>query len=326
MRRRKQNTDTLAKLGALSIILIAVVVIVLYVVTNFGPRQNGYQIGVHFRSAAGLSNGAQTFLSGVVVGNVDQVKILPDNTIETIVTIRPGIEIPVGSTFLIAAPLTGAPALLISAPPPSRAPGFLPHRILPIAEQPIGSTHPSIADLMLQGQGVAKRIPTMFSELQHSQRSMLASLRSAQANGTAIRYQMRGNASEMSGRLGATMRRAAYYSRDIATTLKASNLRNRATIDSLTQSLKGASAQMSESVEALRAISTDPSVKINVTAAKSNLRDTLARMSEVTQDLRAISTDPQTRMQLLDIAAQLKATLQKLRSIAFPHKSAEWTR
>jgi phospholipid/cholesterol/gamma-HCH transport system substrate-binding protein len=314
MRTAKRKSITLAWVGALAVALMLAFVIAAYVLSNFAPQQRTYKTGVHFRTAAGLDSGAQVFFSGMDVGTVDSVSILPDNSIEAVLTIKSSVDIPVRSTFLIATPFTGAASVVIT-PPLGRGQAYLPHSILPIGEQPIGVARVTLADLMLQGQTVAKRVPVMFGELQARRHAMLASLRSAESNENAMRYEMLRNGTSLSGTLAAGIHSASLHTSHMRVALNGGNLRNRQTVGALTDSLRQASDAMSSSAGALRAVSTDPQYKSNARAAASNMRIAVSRMAEITQSLRQIATDPQTKSQLRDVSARLQAVRQKLASL-----------
>ncbi len=165
-----------AQLGLFAVIALALLFGIFYVITDFGTRHSGYRIGVHFANAAGLPTGAQVFFSGVTVGTVDQVELLADNTVDVILAIQNGINIPRDSRFMIQAPLTGTPNMVILPPVPHKAPpGYpstpppevqtLPKEILPVDQQPVGTPVASIADLMQQGQGEVRRLDEMLSLL-----------------------------------------------------------------------------------------------------------------------------------------------------------------
>ncbi len=111
-----------AQLGFFAVLALALLFGIFYVVTDFGTRHSGYRIGVHFASAAGLPTGAQVFFSGVTVGTVDQIQLEPDNSVDVILAIQSGINIPKDSKFLIQAPLTGTPNLVIAPPVPRPLP------------------------------------------------------------------------------------------------------------------------------------------------------------------------------------------------------------
>ena len=128
-----------AQVGAFAIVALLLLFGIFYVITDFGTRHTGYRIGVHFQSAAGVTPGALVYFSGVDVGSVDSIELLPDNTVDVILAINRDIDVPAASRFLIQAPLTGSPAVVI-VPPRAKPPvPLLPRQVLPIAEQPQGS-------------------------------------------------------------------------------------------------------------------------------------------------------------------------------------------
>src|SRR5271165_900314 len=146
-----------AQVGAFTLVAFALLFGIFYFVTDFGTRHTGYRIGVHFNSAAGLTPGAVVYFSGVNVGSVDSIELLADNTVDVILAINHDIDVPAASRFLIQAPLTGSPSVII-VPPRAKPPlPLLPRQVLPIADQPHGSNSASIADLLQQGQGELKR-------------------------------------------------------------------------------------------------------------------------------------------------------------------------
>ncbi len=112
-----------AQVGAFAIVALLLLFGIFYVITDFGTRHTGYRIGVHFQSAAGLTPGALVYFSGVGVGSVDSIVLLPDNTVDVILAVNRDIDMPAASRFLIQAPLTGSPSLVIVPPrqkPPVR--------------------------------------------------------------------------------------------------------------------------------------------------------------------------------------------------------------
>src|SRR5665213_869039 len=128
-----------AQVGLFAALAMLLLFGLFFVITDYGTRHSGYRIGVHFDSAAGLQSGSLVFFSGVTVGSVDGIVLLPDNTVDVTLAIGQDVDIPRGSQFLIQAPLTGSPNLLIVPPKPG-APAPTPspweRQVLPIAEQP----------------------------------------------------------------------------------------------------------------------------------------------------------------------------------------------
>src|SRR5215469_11235966 len=168
-----------AQVGAFAIMALLLLFGIFYVITDFNTRHTGYRVGIHFQSAAGLHSGALVYFSGVTVGTVDSITLLPDNTVDVILAINRDVDIPRASRFLIQAPLTGDPNLLIVPPVPQPRPAgvtgptpappavaLLERQVLPIDQQPQGTNTATIADLLEQGQGEIKRLDSMLADLE----------------------------------------------------------------------------------------------------------------------------------------------------------------
>ena len=190
-----------AQVGAFSIVALLLLFGVFYVITDFGTRHTGYRIGVHFESAAGITPGALVYFSGVNVGSVDSIELLADNTVDVVLAINRDIDIPRDSRFLIQAPLTGSPSMVI-IPPRAQPPlPLLPRRVLPIAEQPQGTNGASIADLLLQGQGTLKRFNSVMSQIERRTPKLLDTLQSTLNNANDLTVSTKSSLDRLSGEL-----------------------------------------------------------------------------------------------------------------------------
>ena len=315
-----------AQLGLFAIIALVLLFGIFYVVTDFGTRHSGYRIGVHFSSAAGLPTGAQVFFSGVTVGTVDQVQLLPDNSVSVILAIQSGINIPKDSKFLIQAPLTGTPNMLIVPPVPRPLPNgaaatplpeeaLLPKRILPIDQQPIGIASPTIADLLNQGQGEVRRLDQMLATLETREPALLNTLQSALANVDEMTTELRGTVAEVSGTMETTMQQAGGHIVSMTSTLDTTMSRNQYKIDSLLSTLDSTAVALNQSMDQLAAFAGDPRLKSNLITTTSNIRDLTANVAGLTSDLRSVTGNAQTQAQLRDTVAHLDATMQKANSL-----------
>lgn len=315
-----------AQLGLFAVIALVLLFGIFYVITDFGTRHSGYRIGVHFANAAGLPTGAQVFFSGVTVGTVDQVELLPDNSVSVILAIQNGINIPKDSRFMIQAPLTGTPNMVILPPVPRPLPpgytatpapqeAILPKKILPIDQQPVGTPVASIADLMEQGQGEVRRLDTMLAALENREPQLLNTLQTALANMDDITTQFKGTVADLSGTMETTMREAGGNVVGMTSTMNSTLSRNQYRIDSLLVSLDATAIALNKSMDQLQALSSDPRLKGNLIDTTANIRDLTANIAGMTGDLRTISGNPQTQAQMRDTVANLDATMQKADSL-----------
>ncbi|HLI96678.1 MAG TPA: MlaD family protein [Candidatus Baltobacteraceae bacterium] len=315
-----------AQLGLFALIALVLLFGIFYVITDFGTRHSGYRMGVHFATAAGLPTGAQVFFSGVTVGTVDQVQLLPDNSVDVILAIQSGISIPKNSKFLIQAPLTGTPNMIIVPPVPKPLPNgymatpipqeaMLPREVLPIDQQPVGAASPTIADLLNQGQGQIRRLDEMLSTLEEREPKLLNTLQTALVNVDDMTTQLRTTIAGVSGTMESTMQLAGGHIVDMTATLDDTMTRNQYKIDMLLSTLNSTAVALNKSMDQLANLATDPRLKTNLIATTSNIRDLTGNVAGLTGDLRTITGSPQTQAQLRDTVANLDATMQKADSL-----------
>jgi phospholipid/cholesterol/gamma-HCH transport system substrate-binding protein len=315
-----------AQLGLFALIALVLLFGIFYVITDFGTRHSGYRIGVHFATAAGLPTGAQVFFSGVTVGTVDQVQLLPDNSVDVILAIQNGINIPKDSKFLIQAPLTGTPNMIIVPPIPKPLPrgyaatpvpqeAMLPRRVLPIDQQPVGIASPTIADLLQAGQGEVRRLDEMLATLEEREPKLLNTLQTALVNVDDMTTQLRSTVADVSGTMESTMRQAGGHIVGMTATLDSTMTRNQYKIDTLLSTLDATAVALNKSMDQLANLATDPRLKTNLISTTSNIRDLTGNIAGLTGDLRTITGNPQTQGQLRDTVANLDATMQKADSL-----------
>jgi hypothetical protein len=315
-----------ARLGLFAILALVLLFGIFYVITDFGTRHSGYRVGVHFATAAGLPTGAQVFFSGVTVGTVDQVQLLQDNSVDVILAIQSGISIPKDSKFLIQAPLTGTPNMLIVPPIPKPLPkgytatplpeyAVLPKRVLPIEDQPIGIASPTIADLLQQGQGEVRRLDTMLATLETREPQLLNTLQTALVNVDDMTTQLRSTVADVSGTMESTMQQAGGHIVDMTAALDNTMGRNQYKIDMLLSTLDATAVALNKSMDQLASLTADPRLKNNLISTTSNIRDLTGNIAGLTSDLRNVTGNTQTQAQLRDTVANLDATMQKADSL-----------
>ncbi len=315
-----------AQLGLFAVIALVLLFGIFYIITDFGTRHSGYRLGVHFASAAGLPTGAQVFFSGVTVGSVDEIQLLPDNSVDVILAIKSNVNIPKESKFLIQTPLTGTPNMIIVPPVPHPLPvGYVatppppeaiwPKRVLPLEQQPIGSASPTIADLMAEGQGEVRRLDAMVTLLQEREPRLLNSLQSTLDSVHQMTGQMQYTVSDISSTLDVAMRRASANIVDMTGTLNSTLGSNRSKIDSLMTSLDSTAVALNASMNSLRGLAQDPRLKNNLIDTTQNIAQLTGNIALLTNDLRTVTGNPQTQGELRDTVAHLDATMQKANSL-----------
>ncbi len=311
-----------AQVGAFTIVALALLFGVFYFVTDFGARHSGYRIGVQFQSASGLTRGALVYFSGVNVGAVESVELLPDNTVDVILAVKQEIGIPAASRFIIQAPLTGEPAVVI-VPPRQKPPlALLPRDVLPVDEQPRGQNATTIADLLQEGQGQIKRLDSLMALLEKRTPRLLDTLQTTLDNANQLTISTKGTVQQLSGELvalGATMQKslgeASANVAELSSTLNSAASTDSKKVGILLDQFQSTAVSLNRSMNALSSLASDPRLKANILTTTQSIADTTATIAAITKDLRTVTGDPQTQAQLRNTVANIDAVMQKANSL-----------
>jgi phospholipid/cholesterol/gamma-HCH transport system substrate-binding protein len=309
-----------AQVGAFAIIALLLLFGVFYVITDFGTRHTGYRVGVHFESAAGLSSGALVYFSGVNVGSVDSITLLPDNTVDVILAVNKDIDIPQASKFLIQAPLTGSPNVIIV--PPKIAGPSLARTVLPVEQQPQGQNSATIADLLQEGQGEIKRLDTMLALMEQRTPKLLDTLQTTLNNANDLTQTAKGSMQEisqqllsLSATLQTTMTTAGNNVDQLTSTLNQSATMDSKKVNALLDQFQDTSTALNKSMNSLEGMATDPKLKANLTLTVESIAQTTQNLAALTHDLRNVTGDPNTQAQMRSTIANLNAVMERANSL-----------
>lgn len=324
-----------AQVGVFAILALLLLFGVFFIITDYATRHTGYRVGIHFNSAAGLHSGALVYFSGVSVGSVDSIVLLPDNTVDVVLAVNKDVDIPRDSKFLIQAPLTGDPSLVIVPPIPKPRPvgmigptpapsavAVLERRLLPVDQQPQGTNSATIADLLEQGQGEVKRLDIMLADIQTREPRLMNQLEGAMRNAndltlTANRsvQTLSAQASQIADTLQTGLNKASNNVVALTDTLNTTVSSNSGKVSTLLTSLNSTAVALNQSVDSLRQLATNREVKQNLIDTTRNIAQTTQTISYLTNDLRQITGNTQTQAQVRDTVANLDAATQKANSL-----------
>ncbi|GAC1577943.1 MAG: hypothetical protein NVS3B7_11430 [Candidatus Elarobacter sp.] len=323
-----------ALVGIFTIVSLIGLFAIFFVLANVGT-QGRYRVGIHFKSAAGLHKGALVYESGVVVGIVDQTKLLEDFTVDVILAINNSVSVPRNARFLIQAPLTGDSSLeIVPAVPPPQPAGYaapttapaavavLPREVLPIAEQPQGTNPATIQDLLDQGQGEVHKLDAMLVELQRREPQLLNTFQSALNNANAISATANKSLTTLSRRVDgltttlelAINQNSATIS-DLTSTLDNSVKRNTGHFDAIVASLDNSARDLNQTADHVASLAADPQLRSNVLETTQGIAKTATTFASIASDLRQVTGNPQTQAQLRDTVANVDAASQKANSL-----------
>ncbi len=324
-----------ALVGIVSILGLLGIFVIFYVLSDFGTKRNGYRMGVHYNSAAGLHKGALVYESGVNVGSIDTITLLPDFTVDVILALRNDVDIPKNSKFFIQAPLTGDPSLLIIPPVPPvvsthsllatpvpAAVAILPHEVQPINEQPVGTNPASIAELLVEGQGEVKRLDALLADLQQREPKLLDTFQSALTNANEITIQSNQAIQKLSEKMNVladslqtTLTASGNNVNDLTKQLDTIARTDSVKVDGLLNQLATTSKSLNETVDSVHDLAKNPQIRGNLIETTQSIADTTKTIASIVSDLRNVTGNVQTQAQLRDTVANLDAVTQKTNSL-----------
>lgn len=316
-----------AQVGLFTVIGIIGLFVIFYVINDIGTRSSGYKVAVHFASAAGLRPAALVYLSGVSIGAVDRIELRPDFTTDVYIAVRKNVDIPVGSRFIINAPLTGEPNLQIL--PPRRKKGEsgpLPvlsrDLALETQEMPVGTNPATLTDLLEEGQGEMRQVSAMLKDLQRVEPQILAEFRDTMRNADQLSMTANASLTRLSAQAGAitdtlqhSLTLASNNVVDLTGTLNDTAKLSSGRVDSLLTSLNAAAVSLSASVDSLKALAQDRRIKDNLIDTTRSIALTTKTLADLTNDLRQVTGNPQTQGQMRDTVANIDAAAQKANSL-----------
>jgi len=299
-----------ARLGLIALAFVVAFAIAAYFIGRQVKGPGGYQIGVHFPTAAGIAPGAQVFFNGVVIGSVGRVDILPDTTVDVIINISRDRNIPKDARFGVRPTLTGTPDVVITAPPRTLSQSdILPKRILPVAEQPAGTPPLTLEMMMANSRALGDRAQRILAMGKPYGKTLLAKVRGARENGAATTAQLRATSPALMGTVQSTVSQAK---ENVTRAEAAVRSRNQAKITAMTASLRDVLAQTQRASASMRALRGDPRVAASIEGARADLRTATANLHELTQDLAVLAKNPQTKAELQDAARRFHDILHHI--------------
>ncbi|GAC1402163.1 MAG: hypothetical protein NVSMB64_01520 [Candidatus Velthaea sp.] len=295
-----------------------------------------YKTGVHFKSASGIHKGALVYESGVNVGVVDSLKLLPEDfTVDVILAINNNTDIPRDAKFIIQAPLTGDATLeIVPHAPQPRTPGMaaptpapaavavLPHEVLPLEQQPQGTNPATLSDLLEQGQGEVSRLDMLLAGLEQRAPALLNTFQSALNNANEITISTNAEVQRLSKRLDTVTAQLSVALNagttnvlDITRQLDALVKTDGAKTDQLLSSLNTTAHSLNQTVDSVRELAANQQIRSNLLETTRGIAQTATTIATLTGDLRNVTGNPQTQAQLRDTVANVDAVSQKANSL-----------
>jgi ABC-type transporter Mla subunit MlaD len=321
--------NTQVRVGIFTVLAIVGIFVTYYFITNFSLRHTGYDIGIHFHDVGGLQEGSSVMLSGVQVGEVTTVELLPDQTVEVICTINPGNAVERDSLFMVSITFTGETTLNITPPHVRIADRILPQYPLPEDEQPWGRLPPTLTDLVTAGQlqlrnldkslaVVNKQLPRMMEKF-----TAVADDSDRLINHTDLALSgLGGELNATVGLLDTTVQTSGHNLNELSGNINGLVVDNRGRLTALIDNLALTSANLNKTMAGVASIAQDPDLHESLVGTAANMEEATAKLKAIATDIESITGDPKAQSELRGAVANLSAASAKADDILGRFSSA----
>jgi ABC-type transporter Mla subunit MlaD len=306
------------RVGIFAILALLGIGVVYYFVTNVMLRRSGYEVYVHFRDVGGLQEGNTVQVAGVNAGLVTKVELLPDQTVDVICTIQPGITIYRQSQFVVTTTITGQGTLSII--PPSQLAFATPLAAgpQPESQQPWGRVPPTLQELMAQIQPRIKDFDRTLTIINERLPQVANRFNAIAGHTDLLVTDTDARLRQLSAQLGGTIvaldsmiQTSGSNINHLTGTMNGIMQENRAKIDRLTTNLASASANLSDTMATLASVAKDPKLKGSLVQTTVNLKDASEKMKKIAEDIESLTGDPQVQANLKGAVYDLSSAVAK---------------
>ncbi len=271
-------------------LVITVSMIILLIGTVYlvrGGLQTGYPLYARFPWGSGIKQGQTVFLSGVDIGFVGNVSLIPDGTLVVTMRIKSQYHVPQGTTATIEPNgIFGDVDVALRAIRPNSTP-------IPVGDTvPTGKAGVSLADLLARVDTASGHLGDVARAVQVElvQGGGIADLRLTLENANKLVLQLSQIAGEQSKQLSTSMHSlnravSAIDSATVDSTLK--NLKTATgNMAALTHNLDHTTHQLDGILAKVDTGNGTAAKLVNDPALYNNLKDVLARLDSLTADLK----------------------------------------
>lgn len=322
--------STQARVGVFTLLTVIGVFAAYYFITNFALHHAGYQIGIRFHDVGGLQEGSTVLISGVQVGEVTTVTLLPDQTVEVVCTIDPGTPVYRDSVFVVAVTITGSTTLTIEPPVHRTLAMVLPQQPLPVDQQPWGTLPPTLTDLLSAGQEqlknfsktmavVNRELPRLAEKFNTVAGHTDALITHADSELSGLTGEMQTTVAELDGVIDVNGRNLS----ELTGNLNMLVVHNHQRLDALIGDLAKTADNLNKTMAGIASIAQDPVLHDSLVGTARNVQDATAKLKAIATDLENVTGDPKTQAELKQTIANLQGASAKANALLGTFSTAE---
>ena len=318
------------RVGIFTLLALATAVAIIIYVSDIGIRARGYPIAIHFKDIGALQEGASVQLSGVPVGTVTHIRLLPDQTVLAEAQIEKGTPVYRQSQFIVSTTITGQSTLDIRPPTDlSKATPLSAGVPANPNDAPWGTLPPTIADLVVAGETQLKGLNTTIAMIntalpkltnkfnniaEHTDRLIT----NANTQFTSFSASLNSTVAQ----LNAVVKRSGHDITALTGNMNALVANNSARVQQLVDSLADTAKNLNTTMANFASITGDPQIKASLVQTAVNFKDASEKLKIVATDLQTLTSDPNVQNQLRGAISNLSDATAKANDILGNFSSA----
>lgn len=317
-----------AKVGMISLLALIIVGLIFTQIGDWKNREVGYEINIIFDQIAGLQPQARVSLSGVRIGKVKRITILPNHKVKVTALITyKDLFIDKNSIFSVVGSLWGEKWIEIYPKPQGEtdlkqpAPASVP---LKPGDEVAGQPPVSIEKMLVEGHQALVQFRELVGQInklvgdpktQQDFSGTLANFHEVSKNVKTMSETLNKRVSMVSGDIEAMVAELRGTLNRVGTDLSAFSgtarrvvVTNEDDIRTVVKNLKSVSHDLSIAVEAVKNVVAKKEFNEDISATLANIKSASENIAGIASDIRIITSDPQIREDLKSTIHEAKQT------------------
>jgi len=303
-----------AKVGFVTLLAAAILVFALFQLGFLKHHESGVTYYVVFGDVGGLQKDSLVRLSGVMVGKVTNLDMMPDNRVKvTFLITRPDLKLPMDSMMTVSSSFMGDRVLEITprgsqpAVPGQTFIGTSPitmYQILEESQEVMGEMKKLGASInkVMGDAGFQENIKLSMRNLKDITANLRTTTGNLDARISMVANQTNGLIKDARVELHAT----GSNLRDFSKHLKEITVSNQNDIRVIVMNLKDTSVSLKKTLKTVEELVTRQEVSDNVLATLQNIRETSEQVKGIAQDIHTLTSDGNMQQQLKETIANAK--------------------
>ncbi|MFH1454180.1 MAG: MlaD family protein [Armatimonadota bacterium] len=312
-----------AKVGMITLLALIIVGLIFSQIGSWKDRESGYEIGVVFDQIAGLQPQAKVSLSGVTVGKVKKIEILPNGRVEvTLIITYKGLQIEKDAIFTILGSLFGDKWVEIYPRPKEEGLSGpqIPAAPLNPGDIVLGQPPVSVERMLVEGQQTLRQLreavaqinklvgdPKMQAEFKGTVSNFYSASKNIDSSISSISNDVKGMVADLRGSVDRITSDLMGFSGSVN---RMAN-HNEDDLKVIVTNIKEMSVNLNSAVAKINEIVTKEEFSEDIAATLSNIKDASENIAGIASDIRIITSDPQIRQDLKETISEAKKTVHQ---------------